>query len=242
MTLVALLQARDEEPNLSGWLTNITPCVDTIVALDDGSTDATAAILEAHPKVARLLRNPPGKPWDERANQVALVKAAREFGEWALAIDADERLETRFADAAPSLLRQAQADGIDCLCFSLRELWGDRNHYRIDGKWSRRTRYRLFRNDPAHRRFDPRPLHRFWMPLDIAINIETCGRHTGFNIYHLSMIERAKREARVQRYESLDPHHLYQSIGYAYLADERGLQVEAIPEGRDYLPASIGSF
>jgi len=235
MTLVALLQARDEERDLPGWLTNIAPCVDSIVALDDGSVDATAAILEAHPKVARLLRNAPGKPWDERANQVALVKAGREFGDWALAVDADERLETRFAEAAPGLLRQAQSDGIDCLCFSLRELWGDRSHYRIDGVWGHKTRYRLFRNDPTHRRFDPRPLHRFWMPMDIAFNIETRGRHSGFNLYHLSMIEPAEREARVRRYESLDPEHRYQSIGYAYLADEHGLQLEAIPAGRDYL-------
>lgn len=236
MTLVALLQARDEARELPGWLANVAPCVDAIVALDDGSTDETFAILEHHPKVVRLLRNPPGKPWDERANQVTLVKAAREFGDWALAIDADERLEKRFADAAPALLRQAQSDGIDCLCFSLREMWGDRHHYRIDGEWARKTRYRLFRNDPAHRRFDPRPLHRFWMPMDIALNIESRGRHSGFNLYHLSMIERAEREARVQRYETLDPNHRYQSIGYAYLADESGLELEAVPPGRGYLP------
>jgi len=237
MTLTALLQARDEERELPGWLANVAPCVDTIVALDDGSVDATATILESHPKVVRLLRNPPGKPWDERSNQVALVKAAREFGGWALAIDGDERLELRFAGAAAGLIEQAEADGIDCLCFSLRELWGDRRHYRVDGDWGRKTRYRLFRNDPAHRRFDPRPLHRFWMPMEIALNIETRGRHSGHNLYHLSMIEQAARQRRVRRYEALDPQHRYQSIGYAYLADEHGLELEAIPPGRDFLPA-----
>ena len=241
MTLVALLQARDEERDLPGWLANVAPCVDAIVALDDGSTDKTAALLESHPKVARLLRNPPGKPWDERGNQVALVKAAREFGDWALAIDADERLEMRFAGAAGDLIRRAQADGIECLCFSLRELWGDRHHYRVDGDWGRKTRHRLFRNDPAHRRFDPRPLHRFWMPMDVALNIETHGRHSGFNLYHLSMIEQAQREARVRRYEALDPQHRYQSIGYAYLADDRGLALETIPPDRDFMPRAPAS-
>ena len=237
MTLVALLQARDEAHELPDWLANVAPCVDAIVALDDGSTDETFAILDSHPKVARLLRNPVGKPWDERGNQVALVKAAREFGDWALGIDADERLESGFADAAAGLVRQAQADGVDCLCFSLREMWGDQQHYRVDGDWGRKTRYRLFRNDPAHRRFDPRPLHRFWMPMEIAFNIESRGRHTGFNLYHLSMIERAEREERVRRYETLDPQHRYQSVGYAYLADDRGLELETIPPGRGFLPA-----
>jgi hypothetical protein len=120
----------------------------------------------------------------------------------------------------------------------LRELWGDRHHYRIDGDWGRKTRYRLFRNDPAHRRFDPRPLHRFWMPMEIAFNIETRARHTGFNLYHLSMIKKADRIARVRRYETLDSDNRYQSIGYRYLIDETGLELSKIPPERDFLPAN----
>ena len=220
MTLVALLQARNEERRLRGWLASIAPAVDAIVALDDGSEDRTAEILHAHPKVVRVLCNPQGKPWDERGNQVALVKAAREHGDWALAVDADERVEAGFAARAGTLVADAAREGIDCFCFSLRELWGDRHHYRADGEWGRKTRYRLFRNDPAHRRFDPRPLHRFWMPMEIAFNIEARGRHSGFNLYHLSMIEERDRMARVERYERLDPDHRYQSIGYRYLVDE----------------------
>jgi glycosyltransferase involved in cell wall biosynthesis len=237
LTLVALLQARNEERRLPGWLASIGPAVDAIVALDDGSQDGTAELLSRHPKVVRLLRNPPGKPWDERWNQVALVKAAREYGDWAMAVDADERLEAGFAASAAGIIAEAERDGIDCLCFSLRDLWDDRRHYRIDGDWGRKTRYRLFRNDPEHRRFDPRPLHRFWMPLEIAFNIETRGRHSGFNLYHLSMITKADRMARVQRYETLDPDHRYQSIGYRYLIDESGLELGEIPLERDFLPA-----
>jgi len=188
--------------------------------------------------VVRLLRNPPDKPWDERGNQVALVKAAREHGDWALAVDADERIETGFAARASAIVAEASRDGIDCLCFSLRELWGDRHHYRIDGDWGRKTRYRLFRNDPAHRRFDPRPLRRFWMPMEIAFNIETRARHTGFNLYHLSMIKKADRIARVRRYETLDSDNRYQSIGYRYLIDETGLELSKIPPERDFLPAN----
>jgi glycosyltransferase involved in cell wall biosynthesis len=237
VTLVALLQAQNEERWLPGWLACIAPSVDAIVALDDGSSDDTAELLLAHPKVLKLLRNPPGKPWDERGNQVALVKAARDYGDWALAIDADERLEADFAARANAIIAAAASDGINCLCFSLRELWGDRHHYRIDGVWDRKTRYRLFRNDPAHRRFDPRPLHRFWMPMEIAFNIETQGRHTGLNLYHLSMINKADRLARVQRYEGLDPDHRYQPIGYHYLIDESRLELREIPPERDFLPA-----
>jgi hypothetical protein len=236
MTLVALLQARNEERLLPGWLANIAPAVDSIVALDDGSQDRTPEILTAHPKVIQLLRNPPGKSWDERANQVALVKAARQHGDWAIAVDADERIEARFATRVGSLLADAERDKVNCLCFTLRELWGDRHHYRVDGDWGRRMRYRLFRNDPAHHHFDPRKLHRFWMPLEVARGLSTRGRHTGCNLYHLTMIKEADRVARVRRYETLDPDHLFQSIGYDYLVDEEGLELKRIPPDRDFLP------
>ena len=69
MSLIALLQARDEERFLSGWLENVAPAVDGIVALDDGSQDATAAILAAHPKTLEVICNPPGQAWNERGTK-----------------------------------------------------------------------------------------------------------------------------------------------------------------------------
>ncbi len=43
--LIALLQARNEERFLPGWLENVTPAVDGFIALDDGSDDRTADLL-----------------------------------------------------------------------------------------------------------------------------------------------------------------------------------------------------
>src|SRR4051795_5834891 len=182
MQLVALLQARDEERYLPGWLANIAPHVDGIVALDDGSTDRTVEILSAHPKV-KLLRNPRGEAWDERANQVALVKAAREHGaEWLLCLDADERIETPLAEGLRTLIAEAERDGIEVFRFNLRELWGDTSHYRVDGVWGKKVLCRLFRNRPEHRRFDPRKLHRFWMPLELVAQLDQVSRLTYLNI------------------------------------------------------------
>ena len=236
MRLLALIQARDEEQNLPGWLVNVAEWVDGIVALDDGSRDRTAEIFAAHPKVLEVLRRPPGT-WDERANQIALVEAGRRHGaSWLVCLDADERLEQAFGPVAKSMCEEAERKGASVLGFHLRELWGDRHHYRADGLWNQKIVYRLFRNDPAHRRFDPRRLHRFWMPLELAGEVSKAGRICGFNLYHLKMITPAGRAARVARYEALDPGHLYQRLGYGYLLDEAGLKRQRIVEERSFLP------
>lgn len=235
--LVALLQARNEERFLPGWLENVAPAVDGIVALDDGSQDATAELLQAHPKTLELMRNPVGQAWNERANQMALIKAGRQHqADWFICIDADERLEARFSSDIAGILADADQRGIEAFTLRLRELWNDRHHYRRDGLWGKKLRYRLFRNDPEHRKFDPRPLHRHWMPLEIVMRQATVGANLPHNLYHLRMIRPEDRQARYQRYITLDPESRLQAEGYEYLVDETGMELVRIPEERDFLP------
>lgn len=235
--LIALLQARDEQRFIPGWLENVAPVVDGIVALDDGSQDATAEMLSSHPKLLHLIRNPPGQAWNERANQMALLKEGRRQGaDWFLCVDADERLEIAFAADVAPLLEDARERGIEAFTLRFRELWNDRHHYRADGIWGRKARHRLFRNDPRHTRFDPRPLHRHWMPLEIVTRLASVGAALQHNLYHLRMVRPQDRAARRQRYLTLDPENRYQPEGYDYLVDETGIELARIPPERDFLP------
>ena len=65
MKIIGLLQARNEERFIRGWLENVSPAVDGIVAMDDGSTDDTYRIISAHPKTLEIIQNPAGKEWNE---------------------------------------------------------------------------------------------------------------------------------------------------------------------------------
>ncbi|MBK1795274.1 glycosyltransferase family 2 protein [Devosia sp. WQ 349] len=235
MKVVALLQARNEERYLSEWLENIAPVVDAIVAIDDGSMDKTADILSAHPKLAELIKRSPGQPWRERDNHIELIKAGRRHqADWFLCIDADERIELNFGASLPALLKEADVRGVEAFSLRLREMWNDDRTYRVDGIWGQKARYRLFKNNPSHNKFDPRQLHRHWMPLEIVMRLHAVGGQLPYAIYHLRMIDAADRLARYHRYKQLDPTNRFQTENYDYLIDETGLELATIAEGADY--------
>ena len=79
-----------------------------VVALDDGSTDDTAAILDGHPLVQTLLRRPRRggyAGWNDLENRNELLAAAIELApDWVLFLDADERIAADDADALRSFL------------------------------------------------------------------------------------------------------------------------------------------
>ncbi len=100
--LVATITIRDDARFVPGWLRNVPPQVDAVVALDDGSSDDSGEALAADPAVVELFRAPPARAgWDEVANHRALVDAALRHGaEWIVSLDADERLEESFRERA----------------------------------------------------------------------------------------------------------------------------------------------
>lgn len=230
--LLALLACRDEMRHLPGFLRNVAPQVDGIVALDDGSVDGSAELLECAPEVLEVLRNPPERPaWDEMGNFRRLVDAALRHGAtWAISVDADERLEREFRARARRLI----TDG-DRTAYSvrLRELWGSAERYRADGIWGRKAPPRLFAVRPGQV-FSDAALHAPKVPLE-AVRDGAVGR-ADLEVYHLRMIHPDDRRARRERYERLDPEARWQPReGYAYLSDERGLELRAVEAERRFV-------
>jgi len=232
--LIALLAVRDGMRHLPGFLRNVAPQVDGIIALDDGSSDGSTELLEGHPSVIELLRRPRERPaWDEVGNHRSLVGAALRHGAgWILCVDVDERVEREFRARAERVIARGGLLGYSAYAVRMRELWDDPGQYRVDGIWGRKEVARLFRARADHE-FDPKALHGSKAPMQ--------GKRRGrfpradLTIYHLGMLRPEDRAARRLRYERADPDRRWQSIGYEYLTDARGLQLRRVRAGRTFL-------
>lgn len=150
--------------------------------------------------------------WSPRAERVrALQDLGRKVGgEWMMIIDPDERLED---DAEARIRELIDGDPKRRFTFQFRELFTP-THYRIDGVWGSKTRRRLFHLRQARA---PRVL-------------------VDLNLYHLKHIEPENRalRARVHKQANTWDNH---RLGFDYLADDKGMVLEEIPEGRGFQPA-----
>ena len=133
---------------LPGFLANVAPQVDGIIALDDGSRDGSAEFLEASSSVIDVQRVPPERPvWDEVGNHRTLVAAALHHrAEWILCIDADERLERDFRARAERVIRRGRLLGLSAFAVRLRELWDSPDAFRVDGIWGEKAKAQPLRH------------------------------------------------------------------------------------------------
>jgi len=220
---------------LPGLFENLAPHVDGIVALDDQSTDGSAAFVAEQPLVVELLRVAPGsqEELEDGKNHWALTEAAWEHDpDWLLGIDADERVERSFRERAEREIDAAEARRHDAVWVRFRELWDAPDRFRCDGIWGAKRKACLFRARRDHQ-FDTRRVHAVWASQHRP---DYDWLQADLNLYHLRMVRAEDRAARVGRYRRVDPDRIWQGIGYDYLLDEAGLELAAPEPGRDYVP------
>jgi len=165
---------------------------------------------------------------DEPARRKALFNAASAMGaDWILPIDPDERAEDSLADHITDMTTKF---GPVVWNFEFREMFTP-ERYRIDGIWNAKARVRLFPCLPGMEPAD-QALHGNWTRNALNLPI----RNSELNIYHLRMATPERRALRHLQYALLDPEREFQQLGYDYLIDERGAQLEPIPRGREFSP------
>lgn len=225
--ITLLIQFRNEAENLPGFLANVCPKVNRIIALDDGSSDASASIVSSIENIS-LMSKPAVIPhhWNEPDNKRLLInEALLENPHWVLVLDADERLERDFRDRANLAIHLAMRYQFTSIALRLAELWNQPTQFRADGIWGKKRRVRLFLLQQDYQ-LQAADFHAGW----------NCASQNNFEhivpadiyIYHLGMLTQTQRERRKQKYKQLDPDDDWQSIGYDYLTDVNNLKLEKI--------------
>jgi glycosyltransferase involved in cell wall biosynthesis len=203
--LICLLPVRNGEADLPGYFASVARFADGIVALDDGSTDQTRALLEAEPLVKMVLTNPVREGyagWDDAANRNRLLESAATLEpDWLFSLDADERIPE---DDAAALRAFVETDALPGFAFGFKvyRMWQDLNQHDQSGLWV----YRLFPFSPGQRFPDLR-LHFVPIPTDIP---RDRWLRTTIRIQHLAGLTAERRAARFAKYEEADPNNAFQ--------------------------------
>ncbi len=224
---VCLLPARNCAHDLSEYFESVARFADAIVALDDGSTDETRAVLEAHPLVQRVLTNPRRsdyRGWDDAANRARLLEAAAELEpDWVISLDADERIDPTDAVALRAFVDGGAARDAAYLLRVYRMIDG-LEHYDDASLWVGR----LFPFEPGQT-FPSDRLH--FVPLPTSIPPDRW-RRTTFRIQHLASATEDRRQQRFAKYREADPHLEFQSE-YSHLLTPPGRLVRWWPRPVD---------
>ena len=232
--LACLLPARNAEQDLPGYLECVARFADTVVALDDGSTDRTAQLLGESPLVATVLQNPVRHGyagWDDAANRNRLLEeAAGVDPDWILFLDADERIAPDDGEALRELVERDAVPGL-AYGFRVHRMIGDPDHYDAAALWV----YRLFAHRPGLRLADRR-LHGVPVPADIP---RSRWVRTTIRIKHLAAVDERRRRERFSKYAESDPAAAYQEAGYEHLlaAPRAPVRWQPRPPGRPLLEA-----
>lgn len=203
--LACLLPVRNGEADLPGYFESVGRFADTILALDDGSTDRTRDLLESEPLVSVVLSNPRRpdyRAWDDAANRNRLLEAAgRLEPRWIISLDADERIG---AEEGAALRQFVKSDAIRGYAYGFRvfRMWEDLEHYTQSGLWV----YRLFAGEPGLS-FPSRRLH--FVPVPRTIPRDKWIRTT-IRIQHLASLTPDRRALRFAKYEEADPNNEFQ--------------------------------
>lgn len=203
--LICLLPVRNAAADLPAYFASVRQFCDAVVALDDGSTDETRALLEAEPLVQIILANPRRadyRGWDDAANRNKTLAAAAALDPtWLISLDADERIDA--ADAA-ALRAFLDTDALPGCAYGFRHvpMRGGPGQFLPRYQWI----YRLFAFEPGQR-FPPQRLH--FVPVPTSIPRSRWIRTT-LRVQHLGGMTPERRLIRFSKYLEADPGRVYQ--------------------------------
>lgn len=204
--IICLLPARNAAAHLLGYLENVRHFADGVVALDDGSTDDTAAMLTCSSIVLEVLSNPKRRTyagWDDAQNRQKLLDAsARHAPDWIIWLDSDELIAPPDIPLLRTLISDIVVSG-HAYGFEVLRMIGDLQHFDLNKLWV----YRMFAF-AVGQQLPRSKLHFQPIPTDILPQ----RRHpTIIRILHRCGMSTKDRRARFDKYRQADPRREWQS-------------------------------
>lgn len=229
--IACLCYYRDASGDIRDFVSHINPHVDRMFFLDDRSSpdkrdrsiDAIYQTSKVHGFIYRGSRYSDQFAHEAQNRRILLNEADACGFTWVLTLDCDERLELQFLRDLRGICEGGEMAGYS---LHVRDLWNTPMQYRTDGVWATKRKTILFNIGGTHKFDHPVGLHQPWLNTSPTADL-------GYNLFHMGSLTPELRAERVKRHEAADPTHKWQA-DYKYLAEETGLQLERIPEGRNW--------
>lgn len=227
--LVANMVARNEAKHyLPQVLERLCQQVDMLVFTDDCSDDCTADMAESYGAKVMRMPEPTFYAHEGRLRQASWDHLENclegDTDVFVLAIDADEELYVTKYDL-DDLVQQNQFDVLNVTFY---HMWSP-THFRIDKAWKPHGSTRMFRYRPGGQ-FKQRQLACGSEPCYVAESVVTTPDRyffdTGLLMKHLSYIKNEDKQAKYQRYATLDGGAFHANAHIESILDQSPVLVE----------------
>ncbi len=210
MKVIGLLHVKNEEDILGKALEASAPLLDGIVALDNGSTDATRGILMANPRILEILSD--DGPLDDGRFTDRLVRAADKYHpDWYCIFDADEffekpRLVRKRLERLPPRLNVMRVNMRYCLECDPKKC------YKVHKNWL--MFYRNLGLDVLLQGIkDIKALHTAKCAIPVSMRVEVSTR---LDCLHFQCRTYKQTMKKYEQYLINDPRSEYQRVGYGH--------------------------
>jgi glycosyltransferase involved in cell wall biosynthesis len=208
-----MLVRNEENRYLKRALDSLDKFVDSMLIIDDASTDRTPDICESYSKakVIRLKEHGFDNEWKLR--QFCWEEALKENPDWILVVDADEIFEDKTADKIKYLISDPN---IEAWSFRLYDFWGSEEYYRSDDMWCAHNASHTFlvKNKPVDFEWTKTPVHCGRIP------VSTYRTHvlgwSDLRIKHYGWANVSEHKAKFERYMKADGQGWYGNLRQYY--------------------------